>query len=149
MHGGLYRYIIVVYWILLLNIIFQDLLPMDGEIPHCFLPLHLWLDKSNVSTTVKMHPIILHPGFLPSKIRNGSGNGGGVLLGYMPIVSSVPLLDSNILHSDIAPSFRSETPTKLQRMRMTVSILLKSLNLNERFIIRFFVSFSIPSRFRQ
>ncbi|KIJ44987.1 hypothetical protein M422DRAFT_251626 [Sphaerobolus stellatus SS14] len=66
----------------------QSSLPREEGMPHCFLPLHLWLDKSNVSTTVKMHPIIIRPGFLPSAIRNGSGNGGGMLIGYMPIVGN-------------------------------------------------------------
>lgn len=51
--------------------------------PHVFLPLHLWLDKSNVAKTVVKHPMILRPGFLPHSIRNGSGNGGGVLIAYM------------------------------------------------------------------
>ena len=67
----------------------QDTLPNDDEMPHCFLPLHLWLDKSNVSKTVKKHPIVLRPGFLPREIRNGSGNGGGALIGYMPVVCCV------------------------------------------------------------
>ncbi|KIJ52075.1 hypothetical protein M422DRAFT_157094, partial [Sphaerobolus stellatus SS14] len=64
----------------------QSSLPQEESIPHCFLPLHLWLDKGKVSEKVKMHPIIVRPGFLPSAIRNGSGNGGGVLIGYMTIV---------------------------------------------------------------
>ncbi|KIJ35457.1 hypothetical protein M422DRAFT_180706 [Sphaerobolus stellatus SS14] len=64
----------------------QDSLPQEEGMPHCFLPLHLWLNKSNVAKTVKKHPIILRPGFLPSVIRNASGNGGGMLTGYMSIV---------------------------------------------------------------
>ncbi|KAF8586450.1 hypothetical protein K439DRAFT_1646238 [Ramaria rubella] len=64
----------------------QDQLPVVPDLPHCFLPLHLWMDKGKVSTTVTMHPILLRPGFLPGPIRNGSGNGGAVLLGYMPKV---------------------------------------------------------------
>lgn len=65
----------------------QDELPQEKGLPHCFLPLHLWLDKSKVTETVKMHLIILCAGFLPSTIRNGLGNGGGILIGYMPIMS--------------------------------------------------------------
>ncbi|KAF8582420.1 hypothetical protein K439DRAFT_1351404 [Ramaria rubella] len=57
-----------------------------NSLPHCFLPLDLWIDKSNVSKTVTKHPIILHLGFLPSLIRNGSGNGGRVLVSYMPVI---------------------------------------------------------------
>ncbi|KAF8582961.1 hypothetical protein K439DRAFT_1617875 [Ramaria rubella] len=64
----------------------QDQLPVVPDLPHCFLPLHLWMDKGKVSTTVTMHPILLRPGFLPGPIRNGSRNGGAVLLGYMPKV---------------------------------------------------------------
>jgi len=71
---------------------FQDSLPQEVGCPHCFLALHLWLDKSNVSTTVTKHPIILRPGFLPSIIRNASGNGGGVLIGYMAVVRRLLLL---------------------------------------------------------
>jgi hypothetical protein len=65
----------------------QDDLPFDLSLPHCFLPLILWLDKGNVTKRVKMHPILLRAAFLPRKIRNASGNGGGVLIGYMPIVN--------------------------------------------------------------
>ncbi|KAJ7574853.1 hypothetical protein C8J56DRAFT_1064268 [Mycena floridula] len=53
---------------------------------HCWLPVHIWLDKGNVTTKVKKHPMLLHALWLFSKIRNASGNGGGVLLGYVPIV---------------------------------------------------------------
>ena len=31
--------------------------------------------------------MILRAAWLPRHIRNASGNGGGILLGYMPIVS--------------------------------------------------------------
>ncbi|KAF8581179.1 hypothetical protein K439DRAFT_1647974 [Ramaria rubella] len=51
----------------------QDQLPQEADLPHCFLPLHLWMDKGKA-------------GFLPHQIRNGSGNGGGVFFGYMPQV---------------------------------------------------------------
>jgi Plavaka transposase len=63
-------------------------MPNDPDLPTCFLPLHLWMDKGKVSSTVNMHPILLRAGFLPNQIRNGSGNGGGVLIGYMPKVGS-------------------------------------------------------------
>ncbi|KAF8521655.1 hypothetical protein JB92DRAFT_3275059 [Gautieria morchelliformis] len=57
----------------------QDQMPYLPDLPHCFLPLHLWMDKGKVSTTSNMHPILLRAGFLPQAIRNGSGNGGGVI----------------------------------------------------------------------
>ncbi|KAF8584946.1 hypothetical protein K439DRAFT_1646749 [Ramaria rubella] len=64
----------------------QDQLPQEADLPHCFLPLHLWMDKGKVSSTGTMHPMLLQAGFLPHQIRNGSGNGGGVFFGYMPRV---------------------------------------------------------------
>ncbi|EGN91961.1 hypothetical protein SERLA73DRAFT_157282 [Serpula lacrymans var. lacrymans S7.3] len=59
--------------------------PQDENPPHCFLPISLWLDKRNIAKQVKKHPIIICPLFLPHKVRNASGNGEGVLVGYMPI----------------------------------------------------------------
>ncbi|KAJ7572771.1 hypothetical protein C8J56DRAFT_1138939 [Mycena floridula] len=54
---------------------------------HCYMPVHIWLDKGNVTTKVKKHPMLLRAAWLPSKIRNASSNGGGVLLTYIPIVT--------------------------------------------------------------
>ncbi|KAK6966944.1 hypothetical protein R3P38DRAFT_2590004 [Favolaschia claudopus] len=53
---------------------------------HCLLPLHFWLDEGLVTKHVTMHPFVFRPVFLPSHIRNASGNGGGILGGYMPPV---------------------------------------------------------------
>ncbi|KAA1474760.1 hypothetical protein DENSPDRAFT_906474 [Dentipellis sp. KUC8613] len=64
----------------------QDTLPQVDGLPHCFLPLHVWSDGGRASTTVTKHPLIMRPLWLPSEIRNGSGNGGGVLLTYMPSI---------------------------------------------------------------
>jgi len=44
-------------------------------------------DKTNVSKVVKKDPVLLRPAFLPAEIRNRSGNGGGILIGLIPIVS--------------------------------------------------------------
>ncbi|THU83642.1 hypothetical protein K435DRAFT_689141, partial [Dendrothele bispora CBS 962.96] len=65
----------------------QDSIIKTSQHPHCFLPLLVWLDKGNVTRKVKLHPMILRASFLPSIIRNASGNGGGILLGYVPSVS--------------------------------------------------------------
>ncbi|KAF8994667.1 hypothetical protein BDQ17DRAFT_1392381 [Cyathus striatus] len=62
-------------------------LPSDGPFPHSYLPLHFWLDKGLVTKRVKVYPMILRAAWLPRKIRNASGNGGGILLGYMPMVN--------------------------------------------------------------
>ena len=59
----------------------------SGPYPHSYLPLHFWLDKGLVTRWVKKFPMILRAAWLPRIIRNASGNGGGILLGYMPIVS--------------------------------------------------------------
>ncbi|KAJ7082343.1 hypothetical protein C8R43DRAFT_1092786 [Mycena crocata] len=64
----------------------QDSLPQISGLPHCFLPMTIWLDKGIITKTVQKDPIIGCLASLPSEIRNGSGNGGGVLLGYMIIV---------------------------------------------------------------
>lgn len=61
-------------------------LPNNDIYPHCYLPLHFWLDKGMVTRRVKKYPMVLRPVWLLRQIRNASGNGGGVLVGYMPIV---------------------------------------------------------------
>ncbi|KAJ7868913.1 hypothetical protein B0H14DRAFT_2572077 [Mycena olivaceomarginata] len=53
---------------------------------NCWLLLHIWLDKGLVTKHVKIFPIIFRPLWLPSEIRNASGNGGGVFLGLMVMV---------------------------------------------------------------
>ncbi|KAJ7668276.1 hypothetical protein B0H14DRAFT_2658000 [Mycena olivaceomarginata] len=65
----------------------HDELPKANPYTHCWLPLHLWLDKGLVTNHVKMFPIVLHTLWLPLEIHNASGNGGGVLLGFMVMVN--------------------------------------------------------------
>ncbi|KAJ7617483.1 hypothetical protein DFH06DRAFT_1062143 [Mycena polygramma] len=65
---------------------FESELPEPDPYPHCLLPLHFWLDEGLVTKRVTMHPMVLRPVFQPGKIRNASGNGGGVLIGYMTAV---------------------------------------------------------------
>ncbi|KAF7331235.1 hypothetical protein MKEN_00000400 [Mycena kentingensis (nom. inval.)] len=55
----------------------------DKQIEHCLLPLHFWLDDGLVTKRITVHPMVLRPVYQPAAIRNASGNGGGVLLGYM------------------------------------------------------------------
>lgn len=40
-----------------------------------------------VTRHVKKYPMVIRAAWLPRNIRNASGNGGGLLLGYMPMVS--------------------------------------------------------------
>ncbi|KAJ7500698.1 hypothetical protein B0H11DRAFT_1714069 [Mycena galericulata] len=74
----------------------DDDLPGDGHYPSCFLGLHVWLDKGLVSTQVKMHPILLRGCWINSATRNGSGNGGSALVGFVKMVrmliTSLPFL---------------------------------------------------------
>ncbi len=51
-----------------------------------FLCISGWT-KARSQTRSKKHPILLRALWIHSKVRNGSGNGGGVLLGCMPLVS--------------------------------------------------------------
>ncbi|KAJ7920714.1 hypothetical protein B0H13DRAFT_1867218 [Mycena leptocephala] len=64
----------------------DDDLPGDGYYPSCFLGLHVWLDKELVSTKVKMHPILLRGCWINSATRNGSGNGGSALVGFVKMI---------------------------------------------------------------
>ena len=75
----------------------QSELPEDDIFPHSYLPLHFWLDKGLVTRRVKKYPMILRPAWLPRQIRNASGNGGGVLIGYMPVVSYSTYLKTKLL----------------------------------------------------
>ncbi|KAJ7808967.1 hypothetical protein B0H14DRAFT_2380110 [Mycena olivaceomarginata] len=59
-------------------------LPDKARYPACFVGLHVWLDKGMVSTKVKMHPILFRGCWIESATRNGSGNGGGTLAGFVP-----------------------------------------------------------------
>ncbi|KZS98865.1 hypothetical protein SISNIDRAFT_480465 [Sistotremastrum niveocremeum HHB9708] len=66
----------------------SDISPPNSSepIPRCYLPIHFWSDKAKVSNQYSLHPVIMRPGFLPSVIRNGNGNGGGVLIAYLPVL---------------------------------------------------------------
>lgn len=77
----------------------QSELPAPDPVPHCLMPYVFWLDKGMVGRKRKMHPMILRPGWQPFLIRNGSGNGGGLFFGFMPIVSrgdTVALLSDGV-----------------------------------------------------
>ncbi|KAJ7166717.1 hypothetical protein C8R46DRAFT_996401 [Mycena filopes] len=62
---------------------YESQLPEADPYPHCLLPLHFWLDEGLVTKRITMHPMVLRAVCLPGDIRNASGNGGGLLLGYM------------------------------------------------------------------
>ena len=47
---------------------FQSSLPNNSLYPHCYLPLHFWLDKGLVTQQVKKYPMILCAAWLPKNI---------------------------------------------------------------------------------
>ncbi|KAJ7663215.1 hypothetical protein DFH06DRAFT_1395296 [Mycena polygramma] len=63
----------------------QCKLPHVPGMPHCYIPILLWLDKGMVTKRVRKHPVMLRLLSLDGNIRNASGNGGGVLIAYMVI----------------------------------------------------------------
>ncbi|KAJ6548779.1 hypothetical protein B0H19DRAFT_1299816 [Mycena capillaripes] len=90
----------------------DDSLPVDSMFPSCYLPLHIWLDKGQVSTKVKMHPILLRGLWIASSIRNASGNGGSALLGYIIMLQDVSKLKSliyNEINSVILRSLKARS----------------------------------------
>ncbi|KAJ7768112.1 hypothetical protein DFH07DRAFT_1008731 [Mycena maculata] len=100
----------------------QDSLPSVADLPHCFVPAILWLDKGIITKHVRKHPIMGRLASLPSAIRNGSGNGGGVLFGYMIIVGDPADPDDRDAASTLAwARFRREVYHKV------CGIIFKSL----------------------
>ncbi|KAJ7450176.1 hypothetical protein FB451DRAFT_960498, partial [Mycena latifolia] len=75
----------------------DDDLPGDGDYPSCFLGIHIWLDKGLVSTKVKMHPILLRGCWINSATRNGSGNGGSALVGFVKMPDNIRQTDPRAL----------------------------------------------------
>ncbi|KAJ7111336.1 hypothetical protein C8R44DRAFT_633102 [Mycena epipterygia] len=74
----------------------DDNLP-GGFYPACFLGLHVWLDKGLVSTKVKMHPVLLRGCWIHSATRNGSGNGGSALVGFVKMPDNIRQIDPRTL----------------------------------------------------
>ncbi|KAJ7215380.1 hypothetical protein GGX14DRAFT_608176 [Mycena pura] len=89
----------------------DDSLPADDLYPSCYLGLHVWLDKGLVSTKVKMHPILFRGCWIHSATRNGSGNGGSALAGFVKMPPGLRQIDPNTLTG----SSRSEYD-RLKRM---------------------------------
>ncbi|KAJ7888421.1 hypothetical protein B0H14DRAFT_2562390 [Mycena olivaceomarginata] len=75
----------------------DDSLPADHFYPSCYLGLHVWLDKGLVSTKVKMHPNLFRACWIHSATRNGSGNGGSALAGFVKMPHSLREIDPNTL----------------------------------------------------
>ena len=59
----------------------------DGGTPFGFI---IYADKTKLSSfgTEKGYPVLVRCAQLPIEIRNGTGIGGGALVGWLPLVSS-------------------------------------------------------------
>ncbi|KAJ7061321.1 hypothetical protein C8F01DRAFT_987688, partial [Mycena amicta] len=75
----------------------DELLPNDRMYLPCFLGLHVRLDKGLVTTKVKMHPILFRACWIHSATRNGSGNGGSALAGFVKMPEFLRQIDPKTL----------------------------------------------------
>jgi hypothetical protein len=66
----------------------QNGLPDIDGLEHGFAPWHIWVDEGRVTTNVSMHPVVVRPAWLDFEVRNGSGNGGGVIIAFLSKVRS-------------------------------------------------------------
>ncbi|KAJ7119998.1 hypothetical protein C8R46DRAFT_1149767 [Mycena filopes] len=96
---------------------YESELPEPDPYPHCFLPLHWWLDEGLVTKRITMHPMVMRAVIQPGNIRNASGNGGGVLVGYMTAVR------------DPADPSNRNTPQTLEFARYKMEIYQKVLKI--------------------
>ncbi|KAK7007202.1 hypothetical protein R3P38DRAFT_3325584 [Favolaschia claudopus] len=102
----------------------DDQLPEKAKYPPCFVGLHIWLDKGLVSTKVKMHPILVRGCWIESATRNGSGNGGGTLAGFVRMPPELREIDPKTLSG----SLRSEyDQLKRQIYHAVCRLILSSL----------------------
>ncbi|KAJ7092944.1 hypothetical protein B0H15DRAFT_938487 [Mycena belliarum] len=93
----------------------ESKLPEADPYPHCLFPMHIWLDEGLVTKRVTMHPMVLRPVFQPGNIRNASGNGGGILVGYMTAI-----------HDPLDPTSRN-APQTLEFAKYKMEIYQKIL----------------------
>ncbi|KAJ7769544.1 hypothetical protein B0H14DRAFT_3116658 [Mycena olivaceomarginata] len=107
---------------------FESELPEPDPYPHCLLPLHFWLDEGLVTKRITMHPMVLRPVFQPGNIRNASGNGGGVLVGYMNMATNILQV-----RDDSDPSNRNTAETlefakfKMEVYQKVLAVIFSSL----------------------
>jgi hypothetical protein len=73
------------------NLNYQSSLPhVENAVP---FGLIMYADKSKISSfgTVKGYPVVVRCANLPVEMRNSKQIGGGTVVGWLPIVSSIPL----------------------------------------------------------
>ena len=107
--------------------------------PHSYLPLHFWLDKGMVTWHVRKYPMLLHPAWLPHQIRNASGNRGGILIRYMPIVCHKYLFKNKYSY-ELRLKIHQIHPATLQQRRR--SLHTSNERYTRRFWRRFFTAWS-------
>jgi hypothetical protein len=101
--------------LVMLMFVVQNELPRDvGNVDSIVLPVHLWLDKGNMTRRVQLHPIVLRAAWIDSLVRNGSGNGGGCLIGFMPMVLLITPERRCSAHATLSSIIHSTTRTHLQ-----------------------------------
>ena len=68
-----------------LSYLLQSSIPKNGK-PFGFI---FYADKNKLSSfgTEKGYPVVMRCANLPVSIRNGEGLGGGIIVGWLPIVS--------------------------------------------------------------
>ncbi|KAJ6453504.1 hypothetical protein C8R45DRAFT_1192699 [Mycena sanguinolenta] len=100
-------------------------LPNPEPYPHCFLPLHFWLDDRLVTKRITMHPFVFRALCQPANIRNASGNGGGALGGYMPKVRDT--FDPSDPSSRNAPKTEEFAQYKMEVYQKVLAAVFSSL----------------------
>ncbi|KAJ7161962.1 hypothetical protein C8R43DRAFT_1123671 [Mycena crocata] len=109
----------------------DDSLPANDRYPSCYLGGHIWLDKGLVSTKVKMHPILWRGCWIESATRNGSGNGGATLLGFVKMPPALCNIDKKSLRSN--PRLRAEYDQLKRKIYHAVcQVILASLEPRSR-----------------
>ncbi|KAJ6577876.1 hypothetical protein B0H19DRAFT_985472 [Mycena capillaripes] len=101
---------------------YESELPEPDPYPHCLLPYHFWLDEGLVTKRITMHPMVFRALLQPVNIRNASGNGGGVLGGYMPKV-----YDPSDPSSRNAPQTEEFAQYKMEVYQKVLAVVFSSL----------------------
>ncbi|KAK7001214.1 hypothetical protein R3P38DRAFT_3405317 [Favolaschia claudopus] len=107
----------------------DDQLPEQAKYPPCFVGLHIWLDKGLVSTKVKMHPILVRGCWIESATRNGSGNGGGTLAGFVRMPPELREIDPKTLSGSMRAEYDQ---LKRQIYHAVCRLILSSLQQRSR-----------------
>ncbi|KAK7005557.1 hypothetical protein R3P38DRAFT_3326486 [Favolaschia claudopus] len=100
----------------------DDQLPEKAKYPPC-------LYKGLVSTKVKMHPILVRGCWIESATRNGSGNGGGTLAGFVRMPPELREIDPKTLSGSMRAEYDQ---LKRQIYHAVCRLILSSLQQRSR-----------------